>query len=157
MDYEAEIIRELPWLRKMACLYCRQDADIEDLVSDTVVRLWLARDIFDENHRFRSFAYNVMQHIYINQFNRRKCVQFVEQFPAHEPYTHTSADSLIRSRQVVKVVRESSSRSVCIRPVVMYALGYSYKEIADTLGVPLGTVQRRIHEGRKLLKKELEK
>ena len=54
-------------------------------------------------------------------------------------------------------MKEASARSVCIRPVVMYALGYSYKEISDALDIPMGTVQRRIHEGRRMLRDELGK
>ena len=57
----------------------------------------------------------------------------------------------------MEAVRRASKRSVCIRPVVMYAIGYSYKEISEILGIPIGTVQRRIHEGRKILKRELER
>ncbi len=55
MDYEGEIVRQLPWLRKMAYMYCRQDADMEDLVSDTVLKLLLAKDVFKEKHAFPQF------------------------------------------------------------------------------------------------------
>lgn len=155
-DYAAELVGNLQWLRKMACRYCKEDADIEDLVSDTVTRLWQARGSYKEGHAFRSLAYKVMQNIYINQFNRQKCVRFVEQFPKNEPSTRIHADTLISQKQIVEAVRRASKWSVCIRPVIMYALGYSYQEIADILSIPMGTVQRRIHEGRRILKQELQ-
>ena len=157
MDYEGEIGRQLPWLRKMAYMYCRQDADMEDLVSDTVLKLLLAKDVFKEKHAFRSFAYSVMQHVFINKYNRKKCVAFVEQFPTAEPHASSTADATIRAKDIIQRTRKASAQSVCIRPVIMYALGYSYQEIADILSIPMGTVQRRIHEGRKVLKKELGK
>ena len=155
MDFASELISQLPWLRKMAGRYCKGEDDIQDLVSDTILRLWQTRDRFDEGHAFRSLAYKVMQNIYINQYNRNKFSVLVEDFPTKEPTTHANADALIRAKQVIQRVRQASTRSVCIRPVIMYALGYSYQEIADSLHIPLGTVQRRIHEGRIILKQEL--
>ena len=154
MDFASELISQLPWLRQMAHRYCKGEDDIQDLVSETVLRLWQARNNFDESHAFRSLAYKVMQNIYINQYNRSKCITFVEQFQT-EPTTSVHADALIRAKQVIQRVHQASTRSVCIRPVIMYALGYSYQEIADILSIPMGTVQRRIHEGRRILKQEL--
>lgn len=155
MDFASELISQLPWLRQMAGRYCKGEDDIQDLVNDTVLRLWQTRDSFDESHAFRSLAYKVMQNIYINQYNRSKFSVLVEDFPTKEPTTHAHADALIRAKQVIQHVRQASTRSICIRPVIMYALGYSYREIADFLRIPLGTVQRRIHEGRRILKQEL--
>lgn len=155
MDFASELISQLPWLKQMAGRYCKGEDDIQDLVSDTILRLWQTRDRFDEGHAFRSLAYKVMQNIYINQYNRNKFSVLVEDFPTKEPTTHANADALIRAKQVIQRVRQASTRSVCIRPVIMYALGYSYQEIADSLHIPLGTVQRRIHEGRRILKQEL--
>ena len=154
-EYAAELVGNLKWLRKMACRYCKEDADIEYLVSDTVTRLWQARGSYKEEHAFRSLAYKVMQNIYINQYNRSKFSVLVEDFTTKEPTTNAHADALIRAKQVIQRVHQASTRSVCIRPVIMYALGYSYQEIADILGIPMGTVQRRIHEGRRILKQEL--
>lgn len=154
MDFASELISQLPWLRQMAHRYCKGEDDIQDLVSETVLRLWQARNNFDESHAFRSLAYKVMQNIYINQYNRSKCITFVEQFQT-EPTTSVHADALIRAKQVIQRVHQASTRSVCIRPVIMYALGYSYQEIADILSIPMGTVQRRIHEGRRILKQKL--
>ena len=155
MDFASELISQLPWLRKMAGRYCKGEDDIQDLVSDTILRLWQTRENFDESHAFRSFAYKVMQNIYISQYNRSKLVMLVEHFPTTEQTTHAHADALIRAKQVIQRVRKASTRSIFIRPVIMYAFGYSYKEIAETLNIPLGTVQRRIHEGRRILKQEL--
>ena len=139
----------------MAERYYKREEDIQDLVSDTILRLWQTRENFDESHAFRSFAYKVMQNIYISQYNRSKLVMLVEHFPTTEQTTHAHADALIRAKQVIQRVRKASTRSIFIRPVIMYAFGYSYKEIAETLNIPLGTVQRRIHEGRRILKQEL--
>jgi len=47
------------------------------------------------------------------------------------------------------------SRSVCLDTLMDYAKGYSLAEIASARGLPLGTVKRRIHDGRELLAKAL--
>ena len=114
MDYEGEIVRQLPWLRKMAYMYCRQDADMEDLVSDTVLKLLLAKDVFKEKHAFRSFAYSVMQHVFINKYNRKKCVAFVEQFPTAEPHASSTADATIRAKDIIQRTRKASAQSAAI-------------------------------------------
>ena len=155
MNYTDELLRHLPMLKEMARKYCKDELDREDLVSDTILRLWLHRDDFDERHALKSLAWKIMQNLYINKYNRHKCVAFVELFSTSEPINHVHADDLIRVKQVAEIVKEASARSVCIRPVVMYALGYSYKEISDALDIPMGTVQRRIHEGRRMLRDEL--
>lgn len=156
MGFECELVVQLPWIRKMARRFYRHEADIEDLASETTLRLWQMRDRYDEGQSFRSLAYKVMQNIYINQYNKRQCVTFFDILPS-DGVTETSADSLVRARQVIQTVRRASMRSVCIRSVAMSALGYSCKEIAEHLNIPVGTVQRRIHEGRKILKKAIGK
>ena len=154
---EKLLTRNLAWLNGLARLYYKNEADAEDLASETSMRLWLMRERFDKSHNFRSLAYKVMQNIYINQFNRKKCVIFVDgrHLPAKRTFAQGGTDSPVLSRQIVETVRKEAQKSVFIRPVIMYAIGYSYQEIADMTQVPLGTVQRRIHEGRKKLERVL--
>lgn len=154
---EKLLTRNLAWLNELAHLYYKNKADAEDLASETVLRLWQAKDRYDEKHAFRSLAYKVMQNIYINQLNRRKRVIFVDSghLPLKGTFAQDGTDSPVLSRQIVETVRKEAQKSVCIRPVIMYAIGYSYQEIAEMTKVPLGTVQRRIHDGRKNLERVL--
>ena len=53
------------------------------------------------------------------------------------------------------VISELRSSSVCVDTLMEFASGRSVKEIAEALGVPVGTVKRRIHDGRVMLSKAI--
>ena len=67
------------------------------------------------------------------------------------PVTRVGADAHVLFKEALRRVREADRRSVCIRSVLYYSMGYSCQEVSEILGVPIGTAKRRISQGRKML------
>lgn len=66
------------------------------------------------------------------------------------------ADQLVRTNDINAILADLSGKSVCVDVLVDYSKGYSIAEIAHERGVPEGTVKRRIHDARVMLREALD-
>lgn len=155
MSIETFILDNLAWLRRKARIFCRDEFEAEDLVSETIEKLLLSQARFDNTRNFRPWALTIMKNAYITIYNRRKCIPFVGLVDECEPVSEFFADSDIEVSQILSAIRECSRKSVSIECVVLYAKGYSYDEISRMLHIPIGTVMSRISNGRKMLRDAL--
>ena len=67
-----------------------------------------------------------------------------------------AADHRESINRILSAIRRCARESIAIECVVLYAKGYTYKEISGILGIPIGTVMSRISNGRKMLRDVLE-
>ena len=161
----------LPLLREMyagALRLTRNPADAEDLVQETYLRAFRAFSTFREGTNLRAWLYRILTNAYINLYRKRQ----------REPQT-LSEDELPEwylYEQMVGQDAEASAENLVLEALpdddVQAALaelpeqfrlavlladveGFSYREIADILDVPLGTVMSRLHRGRRALEKRL--
>ena len=156
MDIDSLVVDNLLWLKRKAQQFCYNDFDIEDLVSETIEKMLVSRDRFDSRKDFRPWAMIIMRNTFITQYNRRKCLPFVgmdEEYMYASPYT---ADQEIAVSRIISIIRDCARKSVAIECVMLYAKGYNYDEIAQILGIPIGTVMSRISNGRKMIRAALE-
>jgi RNA polymerase sigma factor (sigma-70 family) len=134
--------------------------DAEDLTQDVFVR------VFRSLHRytpgtFEGWLYRITTNLFLDSARRKKKIRFdgfvedaQDRLPGREPTPERAAlDQLLD----VDVSNALSSLAPEFRAAVVLCdiEGYSYEEVADTLGIKLGTVRSRIHRGRALLRKEL--
>ena len=156
MDIDSLVVDNLLWLKRKAQQFCYNDFDIEDLVSETIEKMLVSRYRFDSRKDFRPWAMIIMRNTFITQYNRRKCLPFVgmdEEYMYASPYT---ADQEIAVSRIISIIRDCARKSVAIECVMLYAKGYNYDEIAQILGIPIGTVMSRISNGRKMIRAALE-
>lgn len=130
-----------------------------DLVQESILRAITFRDKFRENTNFKAWVYTIVKNTFINGHRRNK-------------RTRLLIDSVEREReQVVKVQTPASvearvKRSEIERslerldeafrtPFLMHFEGYKYHEIAEHMGIPIGTVKSRIHQARQRLQESL--
>lgn len=130
-----------------------------DLVQESILRAITFRDKFRENTNFKAWVYTIVKNTFINGHRRNK-------------RTRLLMDSVEREReQVVKVQTPASvearvKRSEIERslerldeafrtPFLMHFEGYKYHEIAEHMGIPIGTVKSRIHQARQRLQESL--
>jgi RNA polymerase sigma-70 factor (ECF subfamily) len=123
-----------------------------DLVQDSMLRALTFRDKFQDNTNFKAWLYTIMKNTFINGHRRTKRTKLV-------------MDSVEREREQVRTVQVPNSPDGLVRmgevqrslerldptfrvPFSMHHDGYKYNEIADHLGVPIGTVKSRIHQAR---------
>lgn len=156
MNIEELVIKHAAWIRKKARRYYSDEYEADDLASETIYKCLSQGKRFDSERSFKPWALTIMENTYITQYNRRRCVLFTG-LDDYDPYSESeSADQRASVQRILSVIRECARKSCCIDCVLLYAKGYSYDEIADIEGIPVGTVKSRVAAGRKMLREALD-
>ncbi len=147
------VLDNLPWLRNAAFRFCRDEVEAADLFSETVCSILSRPGNFDPSRPFKPWALSVMCNIWKVAYNRAQLVSF---FPLWECDREACerTDSRAKVSELRRAIRRCMGKSRTMRAVIMYAMGYSYQEIADIEQIPIGTVRSRIKSGRDLLAEE---
>lgn len=131
-----------------------------DLLQETFLKALTYRDKFAQNTNFKAWIYTIMKNTFINEYRRN--VKTKNTFDGstgdiHLTYTrdkvYPGPDSIYSSREISKSIQELEDEYRI--PFTMFLEGFKYKEIADELNLPLGTVKSRIFFTRKKLEKVL--
>ncbi|MCG7278827.1 sigma-70 family RNA polymerase sigma factor [Corynebacterium imitans] len=147
----------------------RNPQDAEDLVQETYLKAYKAFDRFTPGTNLKAWLYRIMTNTYINTYRkkqRRPLVTSADEVTDNQLYTSSSHDSTgLESAEVEALKQMPNSRisealnslNEDYRMVVYYAdvEGLAYKEIAEVMDIPLGTVMSRLHRGRKQLREML--
>lgn len=169
--FERSVLGVLPDLVCAARRLTRNAADAEDLVAEAVAKAWLGLAGLKDADRFRGWIFRILTNEYLAQRRGRSSRPEPEQLPdesadfslfekLHQPFLLWWSNP--EKEFLDKLLREDLVRAIdnvpdAYRVVVICAdvQGLSYQEIADTLGVPIGTVRSRLARGRSLLQKAL--
>jgi RNA polymerase sigma-70 factor (ECF subfamily) len=149
----------------------RNAADAEDLVQETYLKAYRGFGSFQEGTNLKSWLYKILTNTFINSYRsrRRRPVETelddVEDLYLYHRLGGLEAASAGRSAEdavldrfseiEVKDAVESLPEAFRLAVVLADVEGFSYKEIADILDVPIGTVMSRLHRGRRALQKAL--
>lgn len=156
MNIEELVVKHAGWIRKKARRFYSDEYDADDLASETIYKCLSQARRFDSERRFKPWALTIMENTFKTQYNRRKCVLFTD-YDDYDPYIGNEyADQRASINRILSIVRDCGRKSRCIECVLLYAKGYSYDEIADIVGIPVGTVKSRVAAGRKMLREALD-
>jgi len=149
----------------------RNPADAEDLVQETYLKAYRAFGSFQEGTNLKAWLYRILTNTFINSYRaRRRRPEQTELDDVEDLYLYRrlgglEAVSAGRSaeEEVLEHFTEGEVKAAVealpdqFRMAVLLAdvEGFSYKEIADILDVPIGTVMSRLHRGRRMLQKML--
>jgi RNA polymerase sigma-70 factor (ECF subfamily) len=143
----------------------RNPADAEDLVQETYLKAYRAFNTFQEGTNLKAWLYKILTNTFINSYRSRKrrpeqSVLYLyrrlgglEAAAAGRSAEEEVLDSFTDAE--VKNALESLPEQFRLAVLLADVEGFSYKEIADIVGVPIGTVMSRLHRGRKALQKAL--
>lgn len=152
MNIEDLVVKHAGWINKKARYYYANESDADDLASETIYKCLKQAHRFNSDMSFKPWALTIMENTYITQYNRRKCVLFTG-YDEYAPYQGNDyADQRASIDRLLSIIRDCNRKSCCIECVLLYAKGYSYEEISDKIGIPVGTVKSRISAGRKMLR-----
>jgi RNA polymerase sigma factor (sigma-70 family) len=132
----------------------------DDLLQETFLKALTYREKFTQNTNFKAWIYTIMKNTFINDYRRK--VKTKNTFEGsnndfHLMFTkdkvYPAPDSFYSSKEINKSIDELEDEYKI--PFTMFLEGYKYKEIAEELDLPLGTVKSRIFFTRKKLEKAL--
>lgn len=167
--FERDALPLLDQLYGAALRMTRNPADAQDLVQDAYIKAFQAFRSFKPGTNLKAWMYRILTNTYINEY--RKQQRRPQESSADEMTDWQQVDALshtpdgLASAEIEALKRIPDQRiidalmdiSEDYRMVVYYAdvEGFAYKEIAEILDIPIGTVMSRLHRGRKALRKKL--
>jgi len=167
--FERDALPYLDQLYAGAMRMTRNPSDAQDLVQETFVKAFAAFDSFTEGTNLRAWLFRIMTNAYINEYRKRQRQPYLASADeltdgqlldaqSRSPGSSRSAEAEALDRLTdADVVDAMAALPEDFRLAVYLAdvEGFSYKEIAEIMDTPLGTVMSRLHRGRRLLRDSL--
>jgi RNA polymerase sigma-70 factor, ECF subfamily len=170
-QFTTDAMQYAPQLFSTALRMTRNRLDAEDLVQETYIKGWRSFHTFQEGTNLRAWLFRIMTNTYINKYNakKRKGTE-VELDDVEELFLYKRLGSIDQSQlsssaedqmldlftdDEVKGALESLPDDFRMPVLLSDVDGFSYKEIAEMLEIPIGTVMSRLHRGRKAMQKML--
>ena len=164
-------MEHMPSLYTAALRMTRNPADAEDLVQDTYLKAYRAFETFQEGTNLKAWLYRILTNTFINSYRAKKRrpeqtdIDDVENLYLYRRLgglegasSGCSAEEEVLDRFTesdIKDALESLPEQFRLAVLLGDVEGFSYKEIAEILDVPIGTVMSRLHRGRRALQKRL--
>lgn len=173
--FEADVTRLMDRLYSAALRFTRNSADAEDLLGDSLTKAWEKYSTLEDLSKFDGWMMRIVSNTYISRWRRKQthqaifdedlCTQDLDDTESlyaklHQPFLlwwgtpeQTFVNNLLNEE--IEAALDALPESFRLTVVMVEVMGHSYDEVAESIGVPVGTVRSRLNRGRRLLQKSL--
>jgi RNA polymerase sigma-70 factor (ECF subfamily) len=160
VEFTYQIARLRPTLQMFTRRFTRNREESHDLVQDTLLKALLYRDKFRDDTNLNGWLFTIMRNTFINNYRRAQRERTRHDgtrelyfLNVEEEHTFARPQERMQFQEIWRSVH--AIKDDLLMPFKMYTTGYHYHEIAEQLGIPIGTVKNRIFQARKEIQKRL--
>lgn len=159
-NFAQNLLSLQPELLNFAYKLTADHEEANDLLQETSLKALDNEDKYTDEINFKGWIYTIMRNIFINNYRKTLRDQTYVDTTDNQYFLNQGIDIEVDSTEVAYDLKEirhivnGLSKEYRV-PFAMYVSGFKYREIADRLGLPLGTVKSRIYITRQKLQQDL--
>ncbi len=150
-DFKLALVEVLPALRAFARSLCRNAVEADDLVQETMLKAWSARNSYVEDSNFKAWTFRILRNaLYSNWRKSSRLTQLDDTVYEKTAKAIDNAETSLELAEVSEAIRHLplEQREALI---LIAAGGFNYEEVAAITGVAIGTIKSRVSRGRSSL------
>lgn len=146
--FQADLVREMIELRRYAVRLCQNDSLADDLIQDTLLNAWNARDRFEAGTNLKAWCTTILRNVFFS-YKRRSwrmlplADEAIAEIPAHGADCGDQLD-LLALRNIITLLPQDQREAL----LLVGAGGLSYIEAAEVCACAIGTVKSRVSRAR---------
>lgn len=161
VEFTHKIASLRPTLQNFTRRFTNDREESHDLVQDTMLKALMYQDKFREDTNLKGWLFTIMRNTFINNYRKNQRARTSNDTTKDLYFLNVEEDHTFNRPQESMEFKEiwrnvNHVKDELLIPFKMHTTGYKYHEIAEHLGIPIGTVKNRIFHARKEIQKRLQ-